>query len=360
MRRKSRIGFALTAILLTSSFAVAADQESVEEFYKGRPVSVIITGSPGSIYDMYARTITQYMTKYIPGNPNFVPRSMIGGGHLVGTNYLYNVAPRDGSVIGSIGETMPLTQVLEPQSAKFDASKFYWIGNPNIANLTLAVWSKSGVATLQDAMRREVVIGASGANSPSAQTPTLLNNILGTKFKVVNGFPANQLDLAMERGEIDGRGSAQWHWWKFSRSDWVRDKKINILVQIGPANDPDLPNVPLLTDLARNSAEKQIFSLFSSTVAVGRPLLAPPGVPAPRVAALRSAFAAVMKDPDFQEEARRLNLQISPIYGEELQAEVAALIATPNDVVERAKSALGLTTQESPDRDSIPKKTNQK
>jgi tripartite-type tricarboxylate transporter receptor subunit TctC len=358
--RQSRIGFALTAILLASCSAAAADKDGVEDFYRGRTVSVIITGSPGSIYDMYARTITQYMTKYIPGNPTFVPRSMIGGGHLVGTNYLYNVAPHDGSVIGSIGETMPLTQVLEPQSAKFDASKFYWIGNPNIANLTLAVWSKSGVATLQDAMQREVVIGASGANSPSAQTPTLLNNILGTKFKVVNGFPANQLDLAMERGEVDGRGSAQWHWWKYSRADWVRDKKINILIQIGPAKDPDLPNVPLLTDLARNGAEKQIFSLFSSTVAVGRPLVAPPGVPAARVAALRSAFAEVMKDPDFQEEARRLNLQISPIFGEELQAEVTALIATPNDVVERAKSALGLTKPESADRDATPKNTNQK
>jgi tripartite-type tricarboxylate transporter receptor subunit TctC len=361
MRQKSRIGLALAAVLLNAAAnaALAADPESVEDFYKGRPVSVIITGSSGSIYDMYARTITQYMTRYIPGNPTFVPRSMIGGGHLVGTNYLYNVAPRDGSVIGSIGETMPLTQMLEPQSAKFDASKFYWIGNPNVANLTLAVWSKSGVQTLQDAMRREVIIGASGANSPSAQTPTLLNNTLGAKFKIVNGFPANQIDLAMERGEVDGRGSAQWHWWKFSRADWVRDRKINILVQIGPAKDPDLPNVPLLTDLARNASERQIFNLFSSTVAVGRPLLAPPGAPPARVAALRKAFMEVMKDPEFQAEARRLNLQISPMFGEELQAEVASLIATPKDVVERARSALGLTKADMAERDASPNEADQ-
>ena len=341
MRRKVRISFMLGAMLVATAPCWSAENDELETFYKGRSVSVIITGSPGSIYDMYARTITQYMSKYIPGHPTFVPRSMIGGGHLVGTNYLYNVAPRDGSVIGSIGETMPLTQVLEPEATRFDVSKFNWIGNPNIANLTLAVWSKSGVVSLQDALQRQVVIGASGANSPSGQTPTLLNNILGTKFKVVNGFPANQLDMAMERGEIDGRGSAQWHWWKFNRSDWVRDKKINILVQIGPHKDPDLPNVPLLSDLARTLEERQIFDLFSSTVTVGRPLLTPPDVPKERVKALRTAFDIVMRDRAFLEDTKKLNLEIDPLSGEKLQLAVTAVTKTPADVIARAKIALG-------------------
>ncbi len=342
MRQKGRIGFVLSAMLATTAPSWSAENDELEAFYKGRSVSVIITGSPGSIYDMYARTITQYMSKYIPGNPTFVPRSMIGGGHLVGTNYLYNVAPRDGSVIGSIGETMPLTQVLEPEATRFDVSKFNWIGNPNIANLTLAVWSKSGVLSLQDALKRQVVIGASGANSPSGQTPTLLNNILGTKFKVVNGFPANQLDIAMERGEIDGRGSAQWHWWKFNRSDWVRDKKINILVQIGPHKDPDLPNVPLLSELASTPEEQQIFDLFSSTVTVGRPLLTPPDVPKDRVKALRTAFDIVMRDKAFLEDTKKLNLEVDPLSGEKLQLAVTAVTKTPADVIARAKIALGL------------------
>ena len=342
MRQKVRIGFVLSTLLAATAPCWAAENDEIEAFYKGRSVSVIITGSPGSIYDMYARTITQYMSKYIPGSPTFVPRSMIGGGHLVGTNYLYNVAPRDGSVIGSIGETMPLTQVLEPEATRFDVSKFNWIGNPNIANLTLAVWSKSGVISLQDAMKREVVIGASGANSPSGQTPTLLNNILSTKFKVVNGFPANQLDMAMERGEIDGRGSAQWHWWKFNRSDWVRDKKINILVQIGPRKDPDLSQVPLLSELARTPEERQIFDLFSSTVTVGRPLLAPPDVPKERIKALRAAFDIVMKDKAFLEDAKKLNLEVDPLSGEMLQAAVTAITKTPADVIARAKIAIGI------------------
>ena len=168
-----------------------------------------------------------------------------------------------------------------------------------------------------------------------------MNNILGTKFKVVNGFPANQLDMAMERGEIDGRGSAQWHWWKFNRSDWVRDKKINILVQIGPHKDPDLPNVPLLSDLARTLEERQIFDLFSSTVTVGRPLLTPPDVPKERVKAMRTAFDIVMRDRAFLEDTKKLNLEIDPLSGEKLQLAVTAVTKTPADVIARAKIALG-------------------
>jgi tripartite-type tricarboxylate transporter receptor subunit TctC len=342
MRQRDRIGLGLAGLMAMTTPSWCSEQSELETFYKGRTISVVITGSPGSIYDMYARTITQYMSKYIPGNPLFVPRSMIGGGHLVGTNYLYAVAPRDGSTIGSIGETMPLVQVLEPETAHFDVSKFYWIGNPNIANLTLAVWSHSGITSLHDAMTREVVIGASGSNSPSAQTPALLNNILGTKFKIVNGFPANQLDLAMERGEIDGRGSAQWHWWKFTRSEWVRDKKINILLQIGPHIDADLADVPLLNNLARTEDERQIFNLFSSTVTVGRPLLTPPDVPKARVKAFRGAFDNVMKDKDFLYDAQKLNLDITPLSGKKLQQAVTSLTQTPPDVVARAKIAIGI------------------
>jgi tripartite-type tricarboxylate transporter receptor subunit TctC len=348
MQRSRAISLMLAvAILILAASKVEAQQSSVsvEEFYRDRPVSVIVSGSPGSIYDLSARLVTQFMAKHLPGNPTMVPRSMFGGGHLVGTNHLYNVAARDGSVIGSIGETMALLQVLEPDRVRFDASQFNWIGNPIVANLTLTVWSKSGIRTLQDAKKREVVIGATGATSPSAQTPLLLNNMFGTKFKVVNGFPANQLDLAMERGEVEGRGSAQWQWWKTARADWVREKKITILLQIGPNKESDLQEAPLLTELARNAAETQIFELYSSTVLLGRPLLAPPGVPPERVAALRKAFADTMKDPEFLQEAQRRKLLISPVSGEELQKAVAAVANTPKDVIQLARSALGVVAR---------------
>ena len=313
---------------------------AANQFYKDKQVSLIITGSPGSIYDMYARTLAHAMAKRIPGEPTIVPRSMVGGGHLVGTNYLYNVAPQDGSVMGSIGETMPLVQLLEPEQVKFDVSKFNWIGNPNVANLTLTVWGGKGFDSLQDAMTKTIVIGASGATSPSATTPTLLNSILGTKFKVINGFPANQLDMAMERGEIDGRGSAQWEWWKISRPQWVKEGKIKILMQMGPRKEPDLPDAPLLNDLARTTEERQVFALYSSTVLVGRPLLLPPNVPADRVALWRQAFRDIVTDPAFLADAERMKLPMAPIYGEDMQQAITDIVRTPKHVIELSKAAL--------------------
>ena len=332
--------FALLLPFMTYAGASFAQTPSIEAFYKEKQVSLIITGSPGSIYDMYARTLSYAMAKRIPGEPTIVPRSMVGGGHLVGANYLYNVAPQDGSVIGSIGETMPLVQLLEPDQVKFDVSKFNWIGNPNVANLTLTVWSGKGFDTLQDAMTKTVIIGASGATSPSATTPTLLNNILGAKFKVINGFPANQLDMAMERGEIDGRGSAQWEWWKISRPQWIKEKKISILMQMGPRKEPDLPDVPLLNDLARTAEERQVFALHSSTVVVGRPLLMPPNVPVERVAVWRKAFFDTVSDPAFLAEAKKMKLPINPIFGEDMQRAVNEVAATPKHVIDLSKAAL--------------------
>jgi tripartite-type tricarboxylate transporter receptor subunit TctC len=335
--------FALLWILspfIAYSGAAIGQTFNANQFYKDRQVSLIITGSPGSIYDMYARTLAHAMAKRIPGEPTIVPRSMVGGGHLVGTNYLYNVAAQDGSVIGSIGETMPLVQLLEPEQVKFDVSKFNWIGNPNVANLTLTVWGGKGFDSLQDAMTKTIVIGASGATSPSATTPTLLNSILGTKFKVINGFPANQLDIAMERGEIDGRGSAQWEWWKISRPQWVKEGKIKILMQMGPRKEPDLPDAPLLNDLARTTEERQVFALYSSTVLVGRPILLPPNVPADRVALWRQAFRDIVTDPAFLADAERMKLPMAPIYGEDMQQAITDIVRTPKHIIELSKAAL--------------------
>jgi ABC-type phosphate/phosphonate transport system substrate-binding protein len=265
---------------------------------------------------------------------------MTGGGHLVGTNWLYNVAPRDGSVLASIGEAIPLTQVLEPQNAKFDVSKFNWLGNPGLSNLVLSTWADKGIKTIEDAKKKEVIIGAGGPTSPSGQIPRALNNVLGTKFKIIVGFPSTSIDLAMERGEVDGRGSAQVSWWKTGRPYWVAENKLNHLVQWGPKRDPDLPDVPLMTELARNEAERQVFALLSSTVIVGRPILTTPDVPADRLAALKEAFAKTMKDPNFLEEAKKLNLEINPIYADDMQKLINDVIATTPEVVKLAKAAI--------------------
>lgn len=335
-----RLGLVCASLLAASVSLTNACAESVEEFYKGRQVTVIVTGATGSIYDLSARLVTRYMSEYLPGKPTMVVKMMTGGGHLIGTNWLYNVAPRDGSVLASIGEAIPLTQVLEPDKVKFDVSKFNWLGNPGLSNLVLSTWADKAVKTIEDAKKKEVIIGAGGPTSPSGQIPRALNNVLGTKFKIIVGFPSTSIDLAMERGEVDGRGSAQVSWWKTGRPHWVAENKLNHLVQWGQKRDPDLPNVPLLTELASNEAERQVFALLSSTVIVGRPILTTPDVPADRLGALKEAFAKTMKDPYFLEEAKKLNLEINPLYADEMQKLINDVIATKPEVVRLAKAAI--------------------
>jgi tripartite-type tricarboxylate transporter receptor subunit TctC len=335
-----RLGLVCASFLAASISFSSARAETVEEFYKGKTVTVVVTGATGSIYDLSARLVTRYMSEHLPGKPTMVIKMMVGGGHLVGTNWLYNVAPRDGTVLASIGEAIPLTQVLEPEQAKFDVSKFNWLGNPGLSNLVLSTWADKGVKTIEDAKKKQVIIGAGGPTSPSGQMPRALNNVLGTKFKIIVGFPSTSIDLAMERGEVDGRGSAQVSYYKTVRPHWVAENKLNYLVQWGPKRDPDLPDVPLLTELARNEAERQVFALLSSTVVVGRPILTTPDVPADRLAALKNAFAKTMQDPNFLEEAKKLNLEINPLYADEMQKLINAVIATPPDVVKLAKAAI--------------------
>jgi tripartite-type tricarboxylate transporter receptor subunit TctC len=335
-----RLGLVCLSLLAASLSFTPASAETVEEFYKGKTVTVIVTGATGSIYDLSARLVTRYMSEHLPGKPTMVVKMMTGGGHLIGTNWLYNVAPRDGSVLASIGEAIPLAQVLEPQNAKFDVSKFNWLGNPGLSNLVLSTWADKGVKTIEDAKKKEVIIGAGGATSPSGQMPRAFNNVLGTKFKIIVGFPSTSIDLAMERGEVDGRGSAQVSYYKTVRPQWVAENKLVHLVQWGPKRDPDLPDVPLLTELARNEAERQVFALLSSTVIVGRPILTTPDVPADRLAALKEAFSKTMKDPNFLEEAKKLNLEINPIFADEMQKLINEVIATPPDVVKLAKAAI--------------------
>ena len=336
MQRLLPVGALILSLVLPLASVRA---ETVEEFYKGKTVTVIVTGATGSIYDLSARLVTRFMSEHLPGKPTMVIKMMTGGGHLIGTNWLYNVAPRDGSVLASIGEAIPLTQVLEPDKVKFDVSKFNWLGNPGLSNLVLATWADKA-KTIEDAKKKEVIIGAGGPTSPSGQIPRALNNVLGTKFKIIVGFPSTSIDLAMERGEVDGRGSAQVSYYQTVRPQWVSEHKLNYLVQWGSKRDPDLGNVPLLTELAHNEAERQVFALLSSTVIVGRPILTTPDVPADRLAALKDAFTKTMKDPNFLEEAKKLNLEINPLYADEMQKLINDVIATPPDVVKLAKAAI--------------------
>jgi tripartite-type tricarboxylate transporter receptor subunit TctC len=326
----ARILLALTALAPANS---AAQADAVADFYKGRTVTVVISGSTGSTYDIGPRLIVKHMSRHIPGNPQIVPRSMIGAGHLIATNHLYNVAERDGSVIGSIGETVPMAHLLTPAQAKFRASEFFWLGNPAVTVTSIITWHVTGIRTLQDAMKREVVLGASGAGSPSSQVPQILNSVLGTRFKIINGFPATSIDIAMERGEVDARGGISLGRLKSFRREWIEQNKVNLLVQIGLRPDPMFASVPLLETFARNEAERRIFRFVSSSSMIGRPLVAPPGVPADRIAALRRAFDLTMQDKEYLAEAAKLRLEVDPVGHAELQALVAEIARTPKEDV---------------------------
>jgi tripartite-type tricarboxylate transporter receptor subunit TctC len=311
----------------------------VEAFYKGRQVTVIISGGVGSTYDLGTRLITRHMARFIPGKPTMVPRAMPGGGHLVAANYLYNVAPKDGSTISSIGESVPMAPLLTPKKAKFDAGKFNWIGNSQITANTLMTWHTSGVRTLEDAKKREVNTGATGASSPSAQVPFILNNVLGTKFKVIMGYSSGQIEKAMESGELDARGSLTLGRLKSIRANWVKEKKVNLLFVVALKPDPAFASVPLLETFARSEAERRIFKFISSSSIVGRPILTPPEVPADRVAALRKSFDQTMQDKDFLAEAGKMKYDVIPVGGEELQAAVIEMANTPADVIALVKAA---------------------
>jgi tripartite-type tricarboxylate transporter receptor subunit TctC len=300
----------------------------------------------GGGYDAYARLVARHMGEQIPGKPTIVPRNMTGAGSRVAANYLFNVAAKDGTALGIADQSIPLEQALGDSGIKFDSRAFNWIGNVVADNNVVATWHASPIKSLDDAKRIESNIGATGFNT-SAQYPAVMNQMIGTKFKVIFGYPGgNEINLAMERGEVAGRGSNAWASYKATRPEWVRDDKLHILAQVGLTRAPDLPNVPLLMDLASNDQDRAAMRLLSAPTAVGRPFFAPPGTPADRVATLRAAFDATMKDAAFLEDAKKSGLDVNPIPGVELQKIVADIIDAPAEVKKRLADVLSLVDRE--------------
>ena len=316
--------------------AKAAD--AVADFYKGKTVNVLIGVGVGGEYDLQARLVARFIGKHIPGNPTVVPQNMTGAGGLKMANYLYKVAPKDGTYIGMISNSFPSLQVVGLEGLNFDSNKFYWLGTMAPTVETLAVWHTAGVKSIDDAKKKEVVAGASGKGAITYTFPAVMNDVLGTKFKIVTGYPGgNQINLAMERGELQARDNT-WSSWKATKPDWLRDKKIIIIAKAGPpAPDLDAPDV---AELAKSPEDKQLVELIVSGTAMGRPLALTPGTPPERVAAVRAAFSATMKDPEFLAEAKKMNFDVDPVSGETMQASVAKILATPKAVAERAKPLL--------------------
>ncbi len=335
---------AFCAILLTTSGGASA-QSAVEQFYRGRTIDLTIGFTPGGGYDLVGRLVAKYMGDYIPGKPRIVPRTMAGGGSRIAASYIYSAATKDGTQIGIADQAMPVQQVVGDPTIQFDTQKFAFIGNPIVDNNVVVTWATSGVKTIADAKTREIAIGATGYNT-SSQYPQALNTVAGTKFKIILGYPgANEINIAMERGEVGGRGSNSWDSYKATKPDWVRDHKINVLVQIGLEKALDLPDIPLLMDLASNETDRAALKVLSAPPKIGRPFFTTPGVPPDRLGALRAAFDAVMKNPDFLSEAKALGLDIDAIPGQDLQTIVADVVATPKPVADRLSRIIALPEQ---------------
>ena len=334
--------FAAAALAGTLALTPATGQEqSVEDFYRDNTVELYIGYSVGGGYDTYARLLAQHMGKHIPGNPEVVPINQPGAGSLKLANWLAEAAPRDGTVFGTIARAAPFDPLFGNEAANFEARDFNYIGSANNEVSVCVAYESSGIETWEDLKDHELIVGGTGDTADTVQFPKVVNAVLGTNMRIINGYPGgNDVNLAMERGEVEGRCGWSWSSVKSTRMDWYEDGTIEVLLQISTDKHPDLPDVPLVTDLA-DGDDQRLLRLVFARQALGRPFVAPPEVPEERVTALQDAFMATMEDPEFLAEAERLDLEITPVSGPEVRELVLEAYDTPPAVVERIKEILG-------------------
>ena len=335
---------ALAALMAGCLFHGPAVADAVTDFYTGKQVRLVIGYPAGAGYDVHARLLGRHMGHHIPGAPAIIPQNMPGAGSIRAANYVYNVAVKDGLTIGAINRSVPLAPLLgttEKEQTQFDPLQFGWIGSMNTTVSIAIVWAASGITKFEELLQREVVVAASAPASDSYVFAHILNNIVGTKLKIVAGYQGSTENyLALERGEAVGYMGTSYSSLKSTKPDWIRDKSVNILVQVSLAKDPDLPDVPLIMDYAKTDAQKQALELILAPQQTGRPYMTTPGVDAARLQALRTAFVATMKDPAFVSEAGKQTIDIDPMDGEAVQTLLAKLFRTPPDVVKSAQEAL--------------------
>lgn len=340
-----RTGFAGAMALIAAAGALASAPcaaDPVAEFYKGNTVTIIVGGGPGGNHNHYSNLLHPYVKKYLAGNPSFIVKNMGGAGGTKGANYLYNVAPKDGSVIGILLADTPSAARLQATGIKYDPQKFQYLGGAERTTETLAVWKTTGVRTIEDAKKKEVIIGSSGKSSKTYIIPSMMNALLGTKFKIVVGYGGmTDVELAMERGELQGRHGV-WASMKNTRPHWVEKDLVVHLAVADVKPEAELPGVPTLIDLAKNERDRKVLELVSGNAMLGRAWLAPPDVPADRVAALREAFWKALHDPEMLASAKQRKMPIHQITWQELQARATAIAETDDAVVERARELLGV------------------
>jgi tripartite-type tricarboxylate transporter receptor subunit TctC len=339
-RRVRMIALAILAAALQPVFAGPASADEVEDFYQNHTLKMVISYSVGGGYDLYARVLARYLGKYIPGHPTVVPENMPGAGGLRASNYLYNAAPKDGSVIATFSRSIP-TMPLVTSGLTFDGRKFGWIGSMSGDTSLCLTGARSPVKTFADMLTMPVVMGGQYAAADSDIYARLYRNIFGARIKLVSGYPGtNDITLAMERGEVDGICGLSWGTIKVAHPDYLKDKSVNFLVQAALKKDPELSGVPLALDLVDDPEKKQILYLHFAPQAIGRPFAAPPGIPENRKAALVQAFDKALRDPDLLAEAEREKMDIAPMTGHEIDALLGELYALPPGTIAKAAKAI--------------------
>ncbi len=333
--------FAAATAALSLAVSAPAQADAVADFYQGKQITILVVSGSGGLNALYARTLGDRMGKHVPGQPKFVYQYMPGGGGLKGSNYCYNIARKDGTLLCQVLNPIGLMQVLRPKGVKYDANKFSFIGNTGDQNGSFAVWHTVPVKKLMDLRNIEVPFAGTGKGSESYYDPALLNSMFGTKIKIVMGYKGGgQLDLAMAQQEVLGRAGPVISF-MVRKPHWLKEGKIRILAQVGLKKIPGYEHIPLLLEFARNDEERQIIRLISSRSAIGRPLVAPPGVPKVRVEALRKAFIATMSDAKFKADIKKRRMLNDWRSGKEVQKIVAQMLATPQSLINKTRKVLG-------------------
>ncbi|MFM1814978.1 MAG: hypothetical protein RLZ98_1673 [Pseudomonadota bacterium] len=334
----SKSACAATALMLATTNATA---KTPEEFYKGRQMTMLIYSTAGGAYDTYARFLARFMGKHIPGNPNFIPQNMPGAGGLKAAEYIYKIAPKDGSLIGVVSRSLPFDPMLGQNPINIDPLKYVWLGSMNRETSVAVSWHTNPVKTLAELQKTELLLPGTGAGADSEIMPFAFNQLAGTKFKVISGYRGlGRAAMAMETGEIGGIGYWSWSAVK-QKQDWLRDKKLNILFHTGKTEHPELKDVPLIRNAVKNDTDRKALDFLLYREVLGRPFVAPPGLPADRIQILRSAFMNTLKDPEFLKAADKIKLEIQPVPAEEIEAVIKEAAASPPDVIARVKQAIG-------------------
>jgi tripartite-type tricarboxylate transporter receptor subunit TctC len=311
--------------------------QTTEEFYKGKSITMLVASGVGGGYDTYARVFARHMTKHLPGSATIVTKNMPAAAGLAAANALYNTSDRDGATIAALTNGVAMEPLFGNSGVRYDALKLNWLGSIGKLQNVCATWFQSPVKTVEAAREREVTVAAAGATSNSAIVPKVLNALLGTKFKLVAGYDTGSgLTMAIERGETEGICGLSWSTMKASRPHWIREKKLNVIVQMGLEKLPDLPDVPSALELLFDPENRQLLELILIRQEAGRPFAAPPGVPADRLTALRQAFDATVKDPDFLAEAGKAQMEVDPLSASEIETLLATAYGAPRPIIRRA------------------------